>query len=87
VYLPGWDAGWSSLSPDRFIILEFHNLGTTIEETYGFWPMLLGGIFLYMSFYGTDKSKVQIELSVGNVDDARRSLLVNAVGRFPLILS
>ncbi|MEJ2543435.1 MAG: hypothetical protein P8Y99_05160, partial [Calditrichaceae bacterium] len=34
----------------------------------------------------TDQSQVQRELSVGNLDEVRKSLLVNAVGRFPLVL-
>ncbi|MEJ2052979.1 MAG: hypothetical protein P8X42_03580, partial [Calditrichaceae bacterium] len=38
------------------------------------------------SYYGTDQSQVQRELSVGSIDDVRKSLLVNAFGRFPLVL-
>jgi Na+/proline symporter len=47
--------------------------------------MLIGGFFLYISYYGTDQSQVQRELTVGNVNDVRKSLLVNAFGRFPLV--
>ena len=48
--------------------------------------MLIGGFFLYASYYGTDQSQVQRELSVGSINDVRKSLLVNAFGRFPLVL-
>ncbi|KPK28982.1 MAG: hypothetical protein AMJ61_00380 [Desulfobacterales bacterium SG8_35_2] len=82
----GWDAGWASLSPDRFEILDFKQWGFTSGGEYAFWPMLIGGFFLYASYYGCDQSQVQRELSVGGVDDVRKSLMVNALGRFPLVL-
>ncbi|MFQ5752462.1 MAG: sodium transporter, partial [bacterium] len=41
---------------------------------------------LYASYYGTDQSQVQRELTVGSVDEARKSLLMNALGRFPMVL-
>lgn len=84
--ITGWDAAWSIMGADRTQILDFKHWGFTSEGTYSFWPMLLGGFFLYASYYGTDQSQVQRELSVGNVDDVRKSLLVNAFGRFPLVL-
>lgn len=83
----GWEGAFNVLSPDRFDILDFRHWGFSPEGEYAFWPMLIGGIFLYMSYYGTDQSQVQRELSVGNVDDVRKSLMVNALGRFPLVLS
>lgn len=82
----GWDASWASLSPERFDIFDFKRWGFTSEGEYAFWPMLIGGFFLYASYYGCDQSQVQRELSVGNVDDVRKSLMVNALGRFPLVL-
>ncbi len=86
LYLVGWDTAWASLEPARYKIFDFNGWGLNSESTYGFWPMLLGGFFLYASYYGTDQSQVQRELSVGRVDDVRKSLLVNAFGRFPLVL-
>jgi len=85
-YLVGWETAWSSLEPGRYDIMDFNGWGLTAESTYGFWPMLIGGFFLYASYYGTDQSQVQRELAVGNVNDVRKSLLVNAFGRFPLVL-
>ena len=82
----GWDASWTNLSPERFAILDFKQWGFTPEGSYAFWPMLIGGFFLYVSYYGCDQSQVQRELSVGGVDDVRKSLMVNAIGRFPLVL-
>lgn len=71
--------------PLRFRILDFR-WGYGSGQDYAFWPMLLGGFFLYISYYGCDQSQVQRELSVGSLDDVRRSLLLNAVGRFPVVL-
>jgi SSS family solute:Na+ symporter len=69
----------------RFHILDFR-WGYGSGQNYAFWPMVLGGFFLYTSYYGCDQSQVQRELSVGSLDDVRRSLLLNAVGRFPIVL-
>jgi SSS family transporter len=85
--LVGWQQGWTSLEPSRFQILAFSQWGFSSDGQYGFWPMVLGGFFLYISYYGTDQSQVQRELSVGNETNVKKSLLVNAFGRFPLVLS
>jgi SSS family transporter len=87
ISLIGWSTALEAMTPDRYAILDFKHWGFTPETTYSFWPMLIGGFFLYASYYGTDQSQVQRELSVGKVDDVKKSLLVNAFGRFPLVLS
>ncbi|ODS33161.1 MAG: Sodium/glucose cotransporter [Candidatus Scalindua rubra] len=51
-----------------------------------FWGFLIGGLFLYISYYGTDQSQVQRELSAPSMDDTRRSLLFNGFARFPLTI-
>ncbi len=51
-----------------------------------FWGFLVGGFFLYISYYGTDQSQVQRELSAPSMDDTRRSLLFNGFARFPLMI-
>ena len=84
--LVGWDAAWASVDPTRLKILDFSRWGVDAEGTYSFWPMTLGGIFLYASYYGCDQSQVQRELTVRDVDSARKSLLLNAFGRFPVVL-
>jgi SSS family solute:Na+ symporter len=70
--------------PERFRILQ-PGWGYGSGQTYAFWPMLIGGFFLYISYYGCDQSQVQRELSVGCTDDVKRSLLLNALGRFPVV--
>lgn len=86
LYLVGWEASWAALSPERFKILDFKHWGISPEGQYSFWPMLIGGFFLYASYYGCDQSQVQRELTVRTVDGVRKSLLVNAFGRFPVVL-
>ncbi len=83
--LVGWDFAWQSLGPDRLRVLDF-SWGFGTESTYAFWPMTLGGLFLYASYYGCDQSQVQRELSVADDAGVRKSLLLNAFGRFPLVL-
>lgn len=51
-----------------------------------FWGFLVGGFFLYMSYYGVDQSQVQRELSASSIADTRRSLYLNGFARFPLTL-
>jgi len=54
--------------------------------TVPFWAFLIGGFFLYASYYGTDQSQVQRELSAPSAEETRLSLLFNGFARFPLTL-
>jgi len=76
----------AALPAERQQTLNFAAHGFGDGETFAFWPMLLGGFFLYVSYYGCDQSQVQRELCAQNVDDANRSLLFNGFMRFPLVL-
>ena len=82
----GWSEAWSALDPGRLQILDFRSLGLSGGGQYGFWPMLIGGMFLYASYYGCDQSQVQRELTVPSVEEVRKSLLLNALGRYPVVL-
>ncbi len=62
------------------------SLGIHSSSKATFWAFLFGGIFLYMSYYGTDQSQVQRELSAKTADESRKSLLFNGLARFPLTL-
>lgn len=86
LHMIGWSDAWSVLDAGRSQILDFSHLGTGGGDEYAFWPMALGGIFLYASYYGCDQSQVQRELSVSSLKGVRKSLLLNAFGRFPLVL-
>ena len=82
----GWTEAWGAMDPGRLQILDFRNLGLSSGGQYGFWPMLIGGMFLYASYYGCDQSQVQRELTVPSVEEVRKSLLLNVLGRYPVVL-
>ena len=67
------------------IDLKGHGLGD--GKTFAFWPMLFGGLFLYVSYYGCDQTQVQRELSSKNIDDTNMSLFLNGIFRFPLVIT
>jgi SSS family solute:Na+ symporter len=61
--------------------------GTSDETNFGFWPMLFGGLFLYMAYYGCDQSQAQRLLAAGSEKDLDRILVMNGLLRFPLVLA
>lgn len=72
---------------ERTSALAFGSWGIQDGQTFGFWPMLFGGFFLYLSYYGCDQSQAQ-RLLVARIDeDARRVLFLNGLFRFPLVLT
>lgn len=86
LYLVGWPAAWHGLSADRRQILDFAHVGLTNAGQYSFWPMVIGGMFLYASYYGCDQSQAQRQLAVGSLGGVRKALLLNVFGRFPVVL-
>lgn len=85
--LGGWDGFVANLDTTRLETLNFESLGINGEDGFGFWPMVLGGLFLYASYYGCDQSEVQRALSAKDLKTVRRALLFNGIGRFPITLS
>ena len=70
-----------------FTAVDFSGHGLGDGKTFAFWPMLLGGLFLYVSYYGCDQTQVQRELSSKDLDDTNLSLMLNGFSRFPLVLT
>jgi SSS family transporter len=62
-----------------------HGLGD--GNTFSFWPMLTGGLFLYMSYYGCDQSQAQRLMATGDARVVRKSLVINGLLRFPVVLT
>ncbi len=87
----GWqlvqDAGGLSqgFPPERLQVVDF-NLGIGDGGEYGFWPMIIGGFFLYVSYYGCDQTQAQRMLSAKNEKTIRQLLLANGLLRFPVVL-
>ena len=87
----GWDlvqqkGGFTEgFSPERLQVIDF-NLGIGEGNEYGFWPMVIGGFFLYVSYYGCDQTQAQRLLSAKNEKTIRQLLLANGLFRFPVVL-
>ena len=64
-----------------------NDAGLRGESNFGFWPMLFGGLFLYMAYYGCDQSQAQRLLAARDERSLHRILLLNGVLRFPLVLA
>ncbi|MEP5255796.1 MAG: sodium/solute symporter [Winogradskyella arenosi] len=77
---------FTGFDPSRLQVIDFSNLGLFDGEEYGFWPMLLGGFFLYLSYYGTDQTQAQRLLSAKDEGTIRKLLMANGILRFPVVL-
>ncbi|MEM6937481.1 MAG: sodium:solute symporter [Pseudomonadota bacterium] len=77
--------GWEQLFADRTTVLV--NDWGMAGNSYGFWPMLIGGFFLYTAYYGCDQSQAQRVLAAGSEQGSQRVLLLNGLCRFPLVLA
>src|SRR4051812_3902402 len=64
--------------------LRTFDFSFTLRETYTFWSGLIGGLFLMLSYFGTDQSQVQRYLSARSIPEARTSLLMSAYWKIPL---
>ena len=73
------------VASERLIAINFSALGLN-GDGFGFWPMLIGGVVLYASYYGCDQSEAQRILSARSLRDAQKLLLANGLLRFPLVL-
>ncbi|WP_428821144.1 sodium:solute symporter [Microbulbifer sp. MCCC 1A16149] len=82
----GFGQMWQSFAQERKTTLDFTHHGFGDGETFAFWPMLFGGLFLYVSYYGCDQSQVQRQLSTRDIDATNNALLINGLLRFPLVL-
>ncbi|HSQ72908.1 MAG TPA: sodium/solute symporter [Rubrivivax sp.] len=50
------------------------------------WGFVVGGLVLYVAYYGVDQSQVQRQLAAPDVKGAQRALMLNGLARFPLTL-
>lgn len=81
----GLSSALSSLAAERWVgVGPGHGLGDGAKAP--FWGFLVGGFFLYASYYGVDQSQAQRELSAPTLKDTKRSLVFNGLARFPLTI-
>ena len=78
---------FNQFDPQRLQAVDFTHHGLGDGRTFAFWPMLIGGLFLYLSYYGCDQTQAQRELSTRSVEDTNQALFLDGVLRFPLVLS
>lgn len=86
--------GWVNLSavsdtisfdPERLNVIDM-NMGLGEGQEYGIFPMIFGGLFLYMSYYGCDQTQAQRLLSAKDKGTIKKLLLANGLLRFPVVL-
>ncbi len=70
---------------ERLDSLRFDKHGLGDGNTFAFWPMLFGGFFLYVSYYGCDQSQAQRVLSTRSLSESQHALFINGLMRFPLV--
>lgn len=85
-YLGGWEVFTAKVDAQRLTAVNFQSMGFEQGEEFGFWPMLIGGFFLYVSYYGTDQSQVQRLFSAQDLKTVKNALLCNGLMRFPITL-
>ncbi|AXJ01243.1 transporter, SSS family [Cyclonatronum proteinivorum] len=84
--LGGWEIFIENLDRDRLTAVDFSGFGVGDGSEFGFWPMLLGGFFLYAAYYGCDQSQAQRILASMNMKEVRKALVFNGLARFPTVL-
>lgn len=73
------------VNPDRLQVIQ-HNFGIGDGGEYGLWPMIIGGFFLYASYYGCDQTQAQRMLSAKDEKTIRTLLFANGMLRLPVVL-
>ena len=53
-------------------------------KRYTFWSGMIGGLFLALSYFGTDQSQVQRYISGASLRESRMGLMFNAVCKIPM---
>ncbi len=82
--LGGWSEFIANIDRPRLEAVNFSSMGMEKGDEFGFWPMLIGGFFLYVSYYGTDQSQVQRLFSAKDLGTVKKTLLFNGLLRFPI---
>ena len=64
--------------------LQAVDVSLDASRRYTLWSGLFGGLFLSLSYFGTDQSQVQRYLGGGSVREGRLGLMFNAVVKIPM---
>ena len=88
--LGGFENFLTKVDPNRLTTVDFSKWGfnnADKNDEFGFWPMIIGGFFLYASYYGTDQTQTQRLLSAKGMSTIKKLLLANGLFRFPVTLT
>ncbi|MFS4468946.1 sodium:solute symporter [Maribacter sp. 2210JD10-5] len=88
--LGGLDNFLTQVDHERITAVDFDKWGfnnVNGTDEFGFWPMIIGGFFLYASYYGTDQHITQRMLSAKGMGTVKNLLLANGLLRFPVTLT
>lgn len=66
---------------DKMEILDF---SVDFNSRYTFWSGITGGLFLMLSYFGTDQSQVQRYLSAKSIKESRMGLIMNGLLKVPM---
>lgn len=64
--------------------LEIVNFEFDLSDRYNFWSGMLGGVFLFLSYFGTDQSQVSRYLGGKSLTESRLGLLFNGIVKVPM---
>ncbi|PHI19136.1 sodium:solute symporter [Lewinellaceae bacterium SD302] len=64
--------------------LEVVDWNFDLRDRYNIWSGLIGGVFLFLSYFGTDQSQVQRYLSGKSLTESRLGLLFNGIFKVPM---
>ncbi|GAB3227461.1 hypothetical protein GCM10027346_10840 [Hymenobacter seoulensis] len=84
-YLPGdmgfMDAMRVAGHQGKLNLVDFH---FDPKDRYNFWSGMTGGLFLALSYFGTDQSQVQRYLAGRDITESRLGLLMNGLLKIPM---
>ncbi|GAB5540075.1 MAG: sodium:solute symporter [Salibacteraceae bacterium] len=64
--------------------MQIVDLVPSFESRYTIWSGITGGLFLALSYFGTDQSQVQRYISASSVRQSRMGLMFNAILKIPM---
>ncbi len=64
--------------------LNLINLNFDLSDRYNIWSGLLGGLFLFMSYFGADQSQVGRYLGAKSIAESRLGLIFNGLLKIPM---
>ena len=64
--------------------LDILNFDFDFKSRYTFWSGITGGLFLALSYFGTDQSQVQRYISGKNLRESQKGLFFNAILKVPM---